>query len=148
MRSAWIFTDDGRCWPEGHPALARALQTNRRGSALSDFAVRNLGFVRVERRRRGSLVAYCPFTVSDVALATLGRWLRGQGLERVALSAVGAATPCRIVATDAVAAVAGRPEAQPAARRAGSSAADAGTMSPASAAANVVSIWARGVQNR
>jgi hypothetical protein len=117
MSQAFIFIDDGRWWPECHHGLADALGANCGGLELADYVVRNLGFLRVERKRNGALVTYNARIVNAAASARLRSWLVSQRISRVVLEDVDSPdSPARLinVCSSAWPSGLGQPATQPA----------------------------------
>lgn len=101
MSRAWVFADDGSVWPDGHPSLADELGTRRMGSSLTDFVVRNMGFVRLEERVGAPQLRYSPLTVSTAALDRVLGWLDGRRQTRLVVTSPTRGGPILLLASRA-----------------------------------------------
>lgn len=99
MSYGLLIDDKGKCWPEIHPGLSRALQTERTGASLSSFAVRNLGFVRILPRKATVIFELNPLTVAAEAVTGAYYWFADSYLDRAVIEPVGAMEPAQILST-------------------------------------------------
>lgn len=97
MSYGLLIDDTGKCWPEIHPGLSRALKTDRTGAALASFAVRNLGFVRLQPRSGSVSIQLNPQNVAAEAVTGAYYWFAESGLERAVVEHVGSSEPVQML---------------------------------------------------
>jgi hypothetical protein len=97
MSYGLLIDDAGQCWPEIHPGLSRALKTDRTGEALSSFAVRNLGFVRLLPRPSSVVIQLNPRTVAAEAVTGAYYWFAEARLERAVLEPIASTDPIQML---------------------------------------------------
>ena len=85
MRSV-LIDDRGEMWDAGSRRLADDLQASITGEELTDFAIRNMGFVGVAGANGSVRVSLRPAVVSPIAFAALLYWLNDRVVDRVLLS--------------------------------------------------------------
>lgn len=81
-----LFDDRGEVWEGGSARLADALESSIVGDELTDYAVRNLGFVAVSETETMARIRLRPSIVSPVALSALLYWLHDRPKDRFVLS--------------------------------------------------------------
>ncbi len=97
MSYGLLVDDTGQCWPECHPELSRALKTERSGAALSNFAVRNLGFVRLLPRQASVIIQLNPHTVAAEAVTGAHYWIAEARLERAIVEPIASEEPIQML---------------------------------------------------
>jgi hypothetical protein len=74
MLSSWVLDDHGDIWPEASRNLGLALQTERSAKELTDFLVRQMGFVVIREFQGRNELLLDPEIVSPVALTAIFCW--------------------------------------------------------------------------
>jgi hypothetical protein len=69
--SSVLITENGEAWSRDDPALSSFLRTRLRGAALTEFVVKNLGWIEISTARNAMRVRCRPAMTSDRALVTL-----------------------------------------------------------------------------
>lgn len=88
MSNASLLIDDsGVFWETSSFELRLELNGFGAGDAFPDYVVKNLGFVRIDRRRNSASVRFRPDTVAPMAFARLMYWLAEEKIDRIAVSA-------------------------------------------------------------
>jgi hypothetical protein len=88
MSNASLLIDDsGDFWEASSVELRVQLNGFGAGDAFPDYVVKNLGFVRIDRRRNSASVRFRPETVAPLAFARLMYWLAEEKVDRIAVSA-------------------------------------------------------------
>ena len=85
MRSV-VFDDRGETWDAQSRELARDLHASIGGDELSDYVVRNLGFVAAKDMGGSLRVSLRPSVVSPIAFSALLYWLHDRAADRVLIS--------------------------------------------------------------
>lgn len=80
---SFLIDDAGRLWDIDSFQLRAELDGFAAGSVFPDYVVKNLGFVRVDRRGQSATIWLRPATVAPIALAELMYWLVDGKFERV-----------------------------------------------------------------
>lgn len=84
MRSVSYFVDDsGRLWDINSSQLRAELYGFAAADSFPEYVVKNLGFVRIDRRGPSATVWLRPATVAQMAVAHLMYWLVDEKIERV-----------------------------------------------------------------
>lgn len=86
MIECQLFDDRGESWEGGSLRLADALQASIIGDELTNYAVRNLGFVAVSETESMARIRLRPSIVSPVAFSALLYWLHDRVKDRFVLS--------------------------------------------------------------
>jgi hypothetical protein len=92
MRICWLVDERGRVWPEHDPALPRELGTSRRGPALTDFLVKQMGYVAINERAGLTEIIFDPAGVSTIALTEYFYWAADRTFQTT--GCVDARNPC------------------------------------------------------
>jgi hypothetical protein len=74
MLASWVLDDRGDIWPEASRNLGLALQTERSARALTDFLVRQMGFIVIREYQGRNELLLDPEIVSPVALTAIFCW--------------------------------------------------------------------------
>lgn len=74
MSASWVLDDQGECWSATSRSLGAALHTRRQGAELTDFLVRQMGFVLVRAFPSHYELTYNAAIASPVALTSLFYW--------------------------------------------------------------------------
>src|SRR5262249_4680798 len=82
-----LIDDSGAFWDTASSELRFELTGFGAGEAFPDYVIKNLGFVRVDKRYRSASIKFRPDTVAPLAFARLMYWLAEEELDRVAVSA-------------------------------------------------------------
>jgi hypothetical protein len=85
MRSV-IFDDQGEVWDAKSRRLARDLHASIQGDELTDYVVRNLGFVAAKEMGGSLRISLRPAVVSPIAFTALLYWLHDRTADRVLVS--------------------------------------------------------------
>lgn len=86
MIECQLFDDRGESWEGGSLRLADALQASIIGDELTNYAVRNLGFVAVSETESMARIRLRASIVSPVAFSALLYWLHDRVKDRFVLS--------------------------------------------------------------
>jgi hypothetical protein len=81
-----LFDDRGQTWEGGSLRLADALESSIAGDELTNYAVRNLGYVAVSETATMARIRMRPSIVSPVAFSALLYWLHDRPKDRFVLS--------------------------------------------------------------
>jgi hypothetical protein len=81
-----LFDDRGQTWEGGSLRLADALESSIVGDELTNYAVRNLGFIAVSETATMARIRLRPSIVSPVAFSSLVYWLHDRPKDRFVLS--------------------------------------------------------------
>jgi len=81
-----VFDDRGEVWDAASPALADGLKASISGDALTNYAIKNLGFAAATVINDSVRIRLRPAVISQVALSGLLYWLHDQPFHRVLLS--------------------------------------------------------------
>jgi hypothetical protein len=81
-----LFDDRGQTWEGGSLRLADALESSIVGDELTNYAVRNLGFIAVSETATMARIRMRPSIVSPVAFSSLVYWLHDRPKDRFVLS--------------------------------------------------------------
>jgi hypothetical protein len=81
-----LFDDRGQTWEGGSLRLADALESSIVGDELTNYAVRNLGYVAISETETMARIRLRPSIVSPVALSALLYWLHDRRKDRYVLS--------------------------------------------------------------
>jgi hypothetical protein len=87
LSTSLLIDDSGAFWDSASSELRFELSGFGAGDAFPDYVVKNLGFVRVDKRYRSATVRFRPDTVAPLAFARLMYWLAEEEFDRVAVSA-------------------------------------------------------------
>ena len=81
-----IIDDNGHFHDPNAPSFRARLNAGASGDALTDYTIRNLGFIAVAKDRAAARIKLKPDRISPIAFAALMYWLADQRAERVMLS--------------------------------------------------------------
>jgi hypothetical protein len=81
-----LFDDRGQTWEGGSLRLAEALESSIAGDELTNYAVRNLGYVAVSETETMARIRMRPSIVSPVAFSALLYWLHDRPKDRFVIS--------------------------------------------------------------
>jgi hypothetical protein len=81
-----LFDDRGQTWQGGSLRLADALESSIAGDELTNYTVRNLGYVAVSETETMARIRLRPSIVSPVAFSALLYWLHDRPKDRFVLS--------------------------------------------------------------
>lgn len=79
---SYLFDDAGRIWDTGSSQLRSDLDGFEVGD-FPEYVVRNMGFIRVDRRRSSATIWLRPETVALTALDGVASWLGDEKIDRV-----------------------------------------------------------------
>ena len=85
MRSV-VFDDQGEVWDAKSRKLAHDLNASIEGDELTDYAIRNLGFVAAKDLNGSLRISLRPAVVSPIAFSALMYWLHDRTADRVLIS--------------------------------------------------------------
>ena len=85
MRSV-VFDDQGEVWDAKSRRLAHDLNASIEGEELTDYAIRNLGFVAAKDLNGSLRISLRPSVVSPIAFSALMYWLHDRSADRVLIS--------------------------------------------------------------
>jgi hypothetical protein len=99
MASGTLIDDAGQPWPEHHPQLSVQFGTRREGAVFVDYALRNLGFIRMDVRGACLDVSFHHQLVAPRAVIGLYDWLAARPKLKVVVRAIEDQRPPVLLAT-------------------------------------------------